>query len=45
MSVERTRTDVVVLNALLKDGRKSFRQISRETKLSTPTVKVDLTDL
>ena len=24
---------------MLKDGRKSFRQISRETKLSTPTVK------
>jgi len=24
---------------LLKDGRKSFRQISRETEISTPTVK------
>ena len=39
MSVELTRTVVVVLNALLKDGRKSFPQISRETKLSTPIVK------
>src|SRR5215211_7096542 len=39
MPIELTRTDVPVLNALLKDGRKSFRQISRETKISTPTVK------
>ncbi len=31
--------DVSILKALLKDGRKSFRQISRETKISTPTVK------
>ena len=34
-----TDTDVAILNALLKDGRKSFRQISRETGISTPTVK------
>src|SRR5918995_1541268 len=39
MPVELTGADISVLNALLKDGRKSFRQISRETKLSTPTVK------
>ncbi|MFY9300271.1 MAG: winged helix-turn-helix transcriptional regulator [Candidatus Nitrosotenuis sp.] len=31
--------DVAVLQSLLADGRKSFRQISRETKISTPTVK------
>ncbi len=31
--------DVSILKALLKDGRKSFRQISRERKISTPTVK------
>lgn len=31
--------DVAVLKSLLADGRKSFRQISRETKISTPTVK------
>ena len=28
-----------ILQGLLKDGRKSFRQISRETGISTPTVK------
>jgi DNA-binding Lrp family transcriptional regulator len=39
MPVELTRADIAVLNALLKDGRKSFRQISREIKMSTPTVK------
>lgn len=40
MPIELTDTDVAVLNALLKDGRKSFRQISRETEISTPTVKI-----
>jgi DNA-binding Lrp family transcriptional regulator len=39
MPVELTGADMAVLKALLKDGRKSFRQISRETKISTPTVK------
>lgn len=32
-------TDVAIIKSLLKDGRKSFRQISRETKITTPTVK------
>ena len=31
--------DVAILESLNKDGRKSFRQISRELKISTPTVK------
>lgn len=31
--------DVAVLKALMKDGRKSFREISRETGITTPTVK------
>jgi DNA-binding Lrp family transcriptional regulator len=31
--------DVSILRALLKDGRKSFRKISRETGITTPTVK------
>src|SRR5574341_2064892 len=31
--------DVAILKALLKDGRKSFRQISRETGITTPTVR------
>ncbi|HEU0049598.1 MAG TPA: AsnC family transcriptional regulator [Nitrososphaera sp.] len=33
-------TDVAILNSLMEDGRKSFRAISREVKVSTPTVKV-----
>jgi len=32
-------TDIIILKSLVKDGRKSFRQISREVKISTPTVK------
>ena len=32
-------TDIAIIKSLLADGRKSFRQISRETKITTPTVK------
>jgi Lrp/AsnC family leucine-responsive transcriptional regulator len=31
--------DEALLKALIEDGRKSFRAISREIKVSTPTVK------
>ena len=31
--------DVSILKSLFKDGRNSFRQISRETGITTPTVK------
>jgi DNA-binding Lrp family transcriptional regulator len=31
--------DVSIMKSLFKDGRKSFRQISRETGITTPTVK------
>ncbi len=31
--------DVSILKSLLKNGRKSFREISRETGITTPTVK------
>jgi DNA-binding Lrp family transcriptional regulator len=31
--------DIAIIESLLKDGRKSFRQISREIKVSTPTVQ------
>ncbi len=31
--------DVAILKALMKEGRKSFRQISRETGITTPTVR------
>ena len=31
--------DIAIVESLLKDGRKSFRQISREIKVSTPTVQ------
>jgi Lrp/AsnC family leucine-responsive transcriptional regulator len=31
--------DVAILESLIKDGRKSFRQISREVKVSAPTVQ------
>ena len=37
LSLDKIDTDII--KALLKDGRKSFRQISRETGITTPTVK------
>jgi len=39
LPVQLDNTDVVILKSLMEDGRKSFRAISRETKVSTPTVK------
>jgi hypothetical protein len=39
MPLELDSYDVSILKALLKDGRKSFREISRETGITTPTVK------
>ena len=39
MNVGLTDNDISVLKSLLRDGRKSFRQISREIGISTPTVK------
>jgi DNA-binding Lrp family transcriptional regulator len=32
-------TDIAILKSLMEDGRKSFRAISRQIKVSTPTVK------
>ncbi len=31
--------DIAILNSLIEDGRKSFRQIAREIKVTTPTVQ------
>ncbi|MDQ5869026.1 MAG: AsnC family transcriptional regulator [Thermoproteota archaeon] len=39
MPIQLDGYDVAILRALLMDGRKSFRQVSRETGISTPTVK------
>ena len=39
MPIELDGYDIEILKALLKDGRKSFRQVSRETGITTPTVK------
>jgi DNA-binding Lrp family transcriptional regulator len=39
LPVQLDDTDVAILKSLMADGRKSFRAISREIKLSTPTVK------
>jgi Lrp/AsnC family leucine-responsive transcriptional regulator len=37
--VELDDTDEAILKSLMQDGRKSFRAISREIMVSTPTVK------
>ena len=39
MPVLLDKNDIAIIKSLLKDGRKSFRQISRETGITTPTVK------
>ena len=39
MPIKLDKYDVSILKSLFKDGRKSFRQISRETGITTPTVK------
>jgi DNA-binding Lrp family transcriptional regulator len=39
LPVDLDSTDVAILTSLIEDGRKSFRAISREIKVSTPTVK------
>jgi DNA-binding Lrp family transcriptional regulator len=39
MPYQLTDTDIIIIKRLLEDGRKSFRQIFRETGISAPTVK------
>lgn len=39
MPIKLDDTDIALLESLIKDGRKSFNQVSREIKISTPTVK------
>ncbi len=39
MPLEIDEYDVSILKSLFEDGRKSFRQVSRETGITTPTVK------
>ena len=39
MPLQLDNYDVLILNSLLKDGRKPFREISREIGITTPTVK------
>ena len=39
MPVQLDQTDQEIIKVLVKDGRKSFRQIARETGISTPTAK------
>jgi Lrp/AsnC family leucine-responsive transcriptional regulator len=39
MPVRLDKNDIAIIKSLLKDGRKSFRQISRETGITTPTAK------
>jgi len=39
VSTKLDEIDLAIISSLMKDGRKSFRQIAREIKVSTPTVK------
>jgi len=39
LPVELDDIDIAIIKSLMENGRKSFREISRELKISTPTVK------
>ena len=39
MPIKLDDVDIAILESMIKDGRKSFNQVSREIKVSTPTVK------
>jgi Lrp/AsnC family leucine-responsive transcriptional regulator len=39
LPVQLDDTDIAIVKSLMENGRKSFRAISREIKVSTPTVK------
>jgi len=39
MTYSLDKLDIAIVKSLQEDGRKSFRQISRELKISTPTIK------
>ncbi len=38
MPIKLDEIDIALLESLIKDGRKSFNQVAREIKVSTPTV-------
>jgi DNA-binding Lrp family transcriptional regulator len=40
MPLQLDNNDIAIIKSLLKDGRKLFRQISKETGITTPTVKL-----
>jgi len=39
------KIDVAIIHSLMQDGRKSFRQIAKEIKVSTPTVESHFTKM
>lgn len=38
MPIKLDEIDIALLESLIKDGRKSFNQVAREIKVSTPTI-------
>lgn len=40
MDIKLDGVDFAIITSLMEDGRKSFRQISREINVSTPTVEI-----
>lgn len=39
MPIKLDEIDIALLESLIKDGRKSFNQVSREIRVSAPTIK------
>ena len=39
MPIQLDKTDIRILNALMEDGRRSYRELARQTSVSPPTVE------
>jgi len=39
MPVQLDKTDIRILNALMEDGRRSYRELARQTSVSPPTIE------
>ena len=39
MPIQLDKTDIRILNALMEDGRRSYRELARQTSVSPPTIE------
>ncbi len=39
MPIQLDKTDIRIINALMEDGRRSYRELARQTSVSPPTIE------